>query len=249
MCTGRHSEFFEECPATESMYTLSMDPGSVDYSKHAADAQRIFSLQPRFVSPKELGYEMPHLGVPEFAFIGRSNVGKSTLISTLLGSGGSKLVRTSKEPGCTRGVNFFSLTKRGKSQGPVCYLVDLPGYGYAKASKQERAEWGQLIDGYVFAREFSVLRRTYVLIDGRYEAKDTDVGMIHELGRAGVPFQVIVTKADQSKGTQLEDCLASVFAELSCYSHPNAVPHVHVLSAKSGFGTKDLKCSMAAIMK
>jgi len=230
------------------MYTLSVSPDEVDYRKWASKARALFGSRASFMSPADFGYELPSGGVPEFAFIGRSNVGKSTLISALLNDRGGKLVRTSKEPGCTRSVNFFALAKSKSNTSPQCFLVDLPGYGFAKVSKEERDNWVKLIEGYIFAREFSVLRRVYVLVDSRLPLKQSDAEMIQDLGRAGVPFQVVITKADKPASPALEECLSDVFVELSRFTHPNAVPHVHVVSAKKGHGIQDLQNSIMSIM-
>lgn len=243
----RHTDSFEHCHATPSMYTLSTAPELVDYKRYEAKARGMFGLKASFLSPKDFNYELPSKGVPEFAFVGRSNVGKSTLISALLGDKSGKLVRTSKEPGCTRSVNYFSLAKGKDPTAAQCFLVDLPGYGFAKVSKEDRESWVNMIEGYVFGRDFSVLRRVYVLVDGRLPLKQPDAEMIHDLGKAGVPFQVVVTKADQAK--QLEEkTLSDVFQVLSRFSHPNAVPHVHVVSAKKGTGVRDLQNSIMCVV-
>ena len=110
----------------------------------------------RYITPVEFGYQLPRTNVPEYAFIGRSNVGKSSLVNALLGN--SKLVRVSKSPGCTQSVNYYALEKN--KQSPTIYLVDLPGYGYAKASKTDREAWRTTITGYLHSRMQGTLRYT-----------------------------------------------------------------------------------------
>lgn len=146
---------------TSSIYVSKEMGEDVDYTKYAPESTAIFKLSGKYVSPSEFQYKLPEAGVPEFAFVGRSNVGKSSLISALLDE--DKLVTVSKAPGCTRSVNYYALAKSKVAtltQGNkyTAYLVDLPGYGYAKASKADQKKWQEIIDGYLCNRDFSVLR-------------------------------------------------------------------------------------------
>jgi ribosome biogenesis GTPase A len=146
---------------TPSIYTAApMDP-ELNVSMYRAKAKEIFSLPPKFVLPSELNYVFPSNNVPEFAFVGRSNVGKSSLISRLLGD--NKLVRISKLPGCTRSVNFFTFVKGSNKH--IAYMVDLPGYGFAKAAKDEKSKWKSFIESYLRDRPASVLRLVVGSID------------------------------------------------------------------------------------
>jgi hypothetical protein len=132
----------------------------VELAHWKGSARKIFGLPAKYCLPSEFNYAFPAQHVPEFAFVGRSNVGKSSLIAKLLGD--DKLVRTSKLPGCTRSVNFFAFVKGTNSH--VTYVVDLPGYGFAKAAKDEKAKWKQFIEGYLRDRTQSVLRYTKFII-------------------------------------------------------------------------------------
>lgn len=137
-----------------TIYTAEpLDP-IMDLQLWTGRARQVFSLPTRYISPSEFNYVYPVANVPEFAFVGRSNVGKSSLIGRLLRD--EKLVRTSKLPGCTRSVNFFAYTKNKNSH--VMYMVDLPGYGFAKAAKEEKIKWKSFIEGYLRDRTQAVLR-------------------------------------------------------------------------------------------
>jgi len=125
---------------------------------------------------------------PEYAFIGRSNVGKSSLINTLVNQKG--LAKTSSTPGKTQLINHFMIND-------TWYLVDLPGYGYAKVSKVERAKFEKMIDGYLTNR--SNLLCTFVLIDIRHEPQTNDMNFMRMLGEKGIPFCIVFTKADKEK--------------------------------------------------
>jgi len=130
----------------------------MDLSPFRGEARRIFSLPAHYNSPIDFNYALPTKGVAEFAFVGRSNVGKSSLISKLLGNG--KIVRISKEPGCTRTINYYSLAKgqTEKKCQPELYLVDLPGYGFAKAAREEQKKWQAIMEGFLNTRPYSILR-------------------------------------------------------------------------------------------
>jgi GTP-binding protein len=145
-----------------SLYTVTpLDPNHIDFASFHPSAKRLFDLHTKFVSPEEFKYALPNENVPEFAFVGRSNVGKSSLISSLLRD--KKLVRVSKEPGCTRSVNYYAFATKGdqfnsSTSSHVFYLVDLPGYGFAKVAKAAREAWNQVIDGFLQGRPQSTLR-------------------------------------------------------------------------------------------
>ena len=136
--------------------------------------------------------DCPQTGLPEYAFIGRSNVGKSSLVNMLTSR--KALANTSSTPGKTMLINHFLLNGQW-------YLVDLPGYGYAKRSKREQEKLQRLIEGYVLERE--QLTCLFVLVDSRLSPQKIDVSFIRFLGENGVPFAIIFTKADKNKPTQL----------------------------------------------
>lgn len=131
----------------------------------------------------------PTPNLPEYAFIGRSNVGKSSLINMLVNR--KSLAKTSSKPGKTQTINHFLINKNW-------YLVDLPGYGFAKTSKTNRAKWGKMISDYVLLREN--LQVVFVLADARLEPQQIDIDFINNLGEKGVPFAIIFTKTDKVSG-------------------------------------------------
>jgi GTP-binding protein len=131
--------------------------------------------------------------MPEYAFIGRSNVGKSSLINMLTGK--KALAKTSQQPGKTQLINHFIINS-------AWYLVDLPGYGYAKVSKVERDKWEKMINDYLYQR--TNLVSTFVLLDIRHSALAVDLEFMTQLGKAGIPFEIIFTKADKLKSSQVD---------------------------------------------
>lgn len=128
----------------------------------------------------------PDTGFPEFAFSGRSNVGKSSLINVLTGR--NKLARVSKTPGCTQKINFFEINRS-------FYFVDLPGYGYAKVAKSEKAEWGKMIETYL--RESPRLAGLIQILDIRREPNDDDLQMLEWCAQNGIPTLIVLTKCDK----------------------------------------------------
>jgi GTP-binding protein len=147
-----------------------------------------------FVKSSSKMSECPEAGLPEFAFIGRSNVGKSSLINMLTGR--SKLAKTSVSPGKTKLINHFMIDKKW-------YLVDLPGYGYAKVSKKDRDEFGKLISNFISKRE--TLSCVLSLIDCRLSPQAIDIDFINWLGKHGIPFIIVFTKADKLNKTNLKN--------------------------------------------
>jgi GTP-binding protein len=148
----------------------------------------------RYVMSNSDYEKCPQPDLPEYAFIGRSNVGKSSLINMLTMK--KALAKTSQQPGKTQLINHFFINENW-------YLVDLPGYGYAKVSKTEREKWEKMIGDYLHNR--SNLICTFVLIDIRHEALAVDLEFMEELGQAGIPFHIIFTKADKLKTYQQEE--------------------------------------------
>lgn len=137
--------------------------------------------------------KLPDLGAPEIAFAGKSNVGKSSFINFLTGNG--KLARTSGDPGRTRLVNFFGVNNGG------LVFVDLPGYGFAKVSKSEKAKWGSMIEGYLTGSKN--LKNVFVLLDVRHEPTSDDKMLLNFLYHYNIPFTVIATKCDKLSRAQL----------------------------------------------
>lgn len=137
----------------------------------------------------------PETNLPEYAFIGRSNVGKSSLINMLTNN--SRLAKTSASPGKTQLINHFRVDyAAGEQEKGSFFIVDLPGYGYAKVSQKQRAAWEKMIEDYLRQREN--LMTVFVLIDSRHEPQQSDLAFLRNLGEWGVPFNLIFTKADKS---------------------------------------------------
>ncbi len=180
---------------------------------------------------------LPDDGWLEVAFAGRSNVGKSSLINATVRKQG--LARTSNTPGRTQELNFFV-----PHEAPL-YLVDMPGYGYAKAPKEKVATWTALIRAYLSGRP--TLRRVFLLIDSRHGIKPPDREIMEMLDATAVPYQVILTKGDKIKPHELDAVKAATEKELS--SHPAAFPFVLATSSEKGWGLEELRATMAAILR
>ncbi|CAM9432284.1 unnamed protein product [Ascophyllum nodosum] len=190
------------------------------------------SFRAGYVTPASMDHKLPSSGQPEVAFAGRSNAGKSTLIGQLLGN--SKLVRTSKAPGCTKTVNFFELRDGGVRQ---LFLVDLPGYGFARQNKRAVREWTRTVNSYLEGRPRTVLQRTFVLVDSRHGIQPGDERMLSVLDSARVPNQVVLTKVDKVTPHDLVRSVESVCRAI--IPHPSSVPVVHCVSAHKGLGMEE----------
>lgn len=177
--------------------------------------------------------QLPPVDVPEIAIIGRSNVGKSSLINALTGR--NSLARTSNTPGRTREINLFSLADR-------LYIADLPGYGFAKVPKHERDSWPELIESYLKGRPN--LRRTALLVDSRHGLKDIDRSLMAVLDGAAVTYQIILTKIDKVKGSR--DAVAQTVAD-ELVTHPAAYPIIWPTSAAKGEGIAELRAALATL--
>ncbi len=177
---------------------------------------------------------LPDEGPPEVAFAGRSNVGKSTLLNALTNQKG--LARASNTPGRTREINFFDL-------GGKMHLVDLPGYGYARASRKEADAWNALTRDFLRGR--SVLRRVCLLVDARHGLKPSDIEVMDGLDEAAVIYQIVLTKADKIKPTALEVLLAETVLRIA--RRPAAHPSVRATSSQTGFGIDLLRAELASL--
>ena len=175
---------------------------------------------------------MPPESLPEIAFVGRSNVGKSSLVNALTGR--RMLARTSNTPGRTRQLNFFALDGR-------LMLVDLPGYGYAAASKSAIQGWTRLTQNYLRGR--SSLRRVCLLIDSRHGLKDPDRALMALCDTAGLSYQVVLTKIDKLGPASRAAAAESVAAELA--RHSAAHPEIHLTSAENRLGIAALRATLA----
>jgi GTP-binding protein len=177
---------------------------------------------------------LPDASVPEVAFAGRSNVGKSSLINAITGR--NKLARASTEPGRTRELNFFRMGDRLR-------LVDLPGYGYAKAGRADIERWTTLTRDYLRGR--ATLKRVILLVDTRHGVKPHDADVMDALDTAAVSYQVVLTKADKLKPTEATEITAQTQAIIA--KRPAAHPELRITSAETGLGIDLLRADIAAL--
>lgn len=178
---------------------------------------------------------LPPAILPEVAFAGRSNVGKSSLINALLGR--KDMARASKTPGRTRQLNFFTI-------GDRLMMVDLPGYGYAEASKKDIKGWTGLTRDYLCGRPN--LRRVFLLLDSRHPIKDSDKEFMTMLDTSAVSFQTVLTKADKVKKSELETRISETGALIK--KHPAAMPEVIVSSSHENTGIQSLRERLVEFM-
>ncbi len=178
--------------------------------------------------------QLPPPDFTEIAFAGRSNVGKSSLVNALTGR--NTLAKTSNTPGRTQQLNFFNL-------GGYVYLVDMPGYGYAKVSKEQRKNWDKLIFEYLRGRPN--LKSVLILIDSRHGLKESDIHLMDLLDKAAVGYRIILTKADKSSKKQIEEVSKSVMDVLK--KHPAAYPSVFVTSSEKSTGLEELRAMIIAL--
>ena len=193
----------------------------------------LFAQECRFVRGVASLDALPDAILPEIAFAGRSNVGKSSLINALTGR--STLARTSNTPGRTQQLNFFDL-------GGRLMLVDMPGYGYARAAKPAIAAWNRTLRAYLAGRP--ALKRLCLLIDSRHGIKPVDEEMMQMLDEAAVGYRVVLTKADKIKASELDRVLAETQA--AARKRTAAFPQVLVTSSEKKMGIEDLRAAVLA---
>lgn len=205
-----------------------------DFTDEQLEAARIAFARPaQFIMGCARIDQLPAADLPEVAFAGRSNVGKSSLINALTGQ--HQLARASSEPGRTREVNFFLLDGRIR-------LVDLPGYGWAKASRGVARKFQNLGRDYLRGRPN--LKRVYLLIDARHGLKPVDAEALDALDLAAVSYQIVLTKADKLKPAEAEAMAAATLKAVS--RRPAAFPRVALTSAEKGGGLPELRAEIIA---
>jgi len=201
------------------------------------EAGRILFARPfEFVKGCVRISDLPPTDMVEIAFAGRSNVGKSSLINALVGR--TALARTSNTPGRTQELNIFE-NETGRLR-----IVDMPGYGFAKAPKPKVEAWNKLVHKYLIGRPN--LRRVYVLIDGRHGVKANDKSVMNELDSAAVSYQVIMTKADKPSQKDLQKSIK--ITQQAIAKRPAAYPEIILTSSKNNDGLENLRAEIATFL-
>ena len=195
--------------------------------------RRLFAREARFVAGASEASALPNDRLPEIAFAGRSNVGKSSLVNALTGR--RTLARTSNTPGRTRQINFFDLDAR-------LMLVDLPGYGYAEAPRTDIRRWTALLRRYLQTR--TTLRRVCLLVDARHGIKEIDYPLMHMLDDSGVSYQIVLTKTDKVGAGELGVVTQRAVGELA--THTAAHPEIHLTSALERRGIAALRATLGS---
>ncbi|MGD2134184.1 MAG: ribosome biogenesis GTP-binding protein YihA/YsxC [Maricaulaceae bacterium] len=210
------------------------DPNPADDDLDLEAGRLLFARPVTFLKGVVKFDALPEADRAEVAFAGRSNVGKSSLINALANQKG--LARASNAPGRTREINFF------ETAAPL-YVVDLPGYGFARAPKTEIARWTALMRDYLRGR--ANLRRVFLLIDSRHGLKASDEEVMSALDAAAVSYQIVLTKADKLKSGALEAVLGATKAAVA--KRPAAHPTVRATSAETGRGIAELRAEIAGL--
>jgi len=196
-------------------------------------ARKIFAGPVAFLKSAPALEHLPDPVVPEIAFAGRSNVGKSSLLNKLTNR--NALARTSNTPGRTQELNFFDVGE------PLAFrLVDMPGYGFAKAPKDVIRKWRYLVNDFLRGRQ--ALKRALVLIDARHGIKDVDREIMDMLDKAAVSYRLVLTKADKIKPTELEKVAAETAEEAR--KRPAAHPDILSTSSETGLGMPELRAAV-----
>jgi GTP-binding protein len=204
-------------------------------------ASRLFSGPVDFLRSAPQLQFLPEPVVPEIAFCGRSNVGKSSLLNALTGR--KAIARASVTPGRTQELNFFDVG-RPEEEGalPLFRLVDMPGYGFAKAPVKVVEKWKALVNSYLRGRQ--VLSRTLVLVDSRHGLKEVDREMMTMLDKAAASYRIVLTKTDKIKASELAAVAETTAAEAK--KHVAAHPEIHLTSSEKGMGIERLRAAVVA---
>lgn len=206
---------------------MSFDPDFVE------EARRTFAGPVAFLKSAPALNFLPNPSVPEVAFAGRSNVGKSSLLNALTNR--NALARTSNTPGRTQELNFFDVGDPLKFR-----LVDMPGYGFAKAPKDVVKKWRFLVNDFLRGRQ--VLKRALVLIDSRHGIKEVDRDILDMLDAAAVSYRIVLTKADKVKATEL--AAVTQRTEQEARKRPAAHPDILATSSEGGLGLSELRAAV-----
>ena len=198
----------------------------------ARQAEQLFRLPCVFVKGVVNVAGLPDEPIPEVAFAGRSNVGKSSLLNAMIAQG--QLARTSNTPGRTRELNYFRL-------GDAMHIVDMPGYGYARASKTLVDSWQRLVRDYLRGR--TQLARVFLLIDSRHGVKENDTETMALMDQAAMSYQLVLTKTDKLKRLELDAVTEATLATIA--KHAAAYPQLLVTSAEKKAGMDDLRQAVA----
>ena len=213
------------------------DPPLSAFNGTIAPYTKVLRVHSKFLLSAHSPAQFPKVSIPEIAFLGRSNVGKSSLLNALLGS---RQAKVSSTPGRTRAINFFSITDSPQRQQPQMYFADLPGYGYAKISKSISAEWPKFIEPYLAERP--TLALCLCLVDSNVPPQQSDIQLIEFLKHKGRQLIVVATKADKLSGNGRSKAQAALKKGLG-------VDHLLLCSAKTSAGIKDVWAAIYAAVE